>query len=57
MQAECQKTRFLILVIFEEITGEAAANSKTIIGRSPPQSRDLRKRHPETGFLAQTSRF
>ncbi|MBD1883084.1 hypothetical protein [Microcoleus vaginatus] len=52
-----QKTRFPTLVILEDFTGQAAANSKTIIDRSPPQSRDLRKRHPETGFLPQTSRF
>ncbi|MEG4848592.1 hypothetical protein QUB05_29650 [Microcoleus sp. F10-C6] len=41
----------------DEFAGEAAANSKNIIGRSPPQRRDLPKRHPETGFLPQTSRF
>ncbi|MEG4111609.1 MULTISPECIES: hypothetical protein [unclassified Microcoleus] len=40
-----------------DVKPEAAANTKTIISRSSPQSRDLPKRDPETGFLPQTSRF
>jgi predicted secreted Zn-dependent protease len=40
-----------MVVLLDEVNPEAAANSKKIISRSPPQIRDLGKRHPETGGL------
>ncbi|MEG4203408.1 hypothetical protein QUA20_05710 [Microcoleus sp. Pol7_A1] len=40
-----QKNRLLMLAFLGDVNPEAAANSKKIISRSPPQSRDLRKRH------------
>ena len=52
-----QKNRFLMLLLLDEVNPEAAAKSKKIISRSPPESRDLGKRHPETGCLPQTFRF
>jgi hypothetical protein len=52
-----QKNRFLMLLLLDEVNPEPAANSKKIISRSPPQIRDLGKRHPETKCLPQTFRF
>jgi predicted secreted Zn-dependent protease len=40
-----------MVVLLDEVNPEAAANNKKIISRSPPQIRDLGKRHPETGGL------
>ncbi|MEG4529525.1 hypothetical protein [Microcoleus sp. D2_18a_D3] len=57
MQPLGKKPDFRCWCSGRDVKPEAAANSKTIIGRSPPQSRDLGKRDPETGFLPQTSRF
>ncbi|MEG4444919.1 hypothetical protein QUB47_32270 [Microcoleus sp. AT9_B5] len=57
MHAQRQKPGFRCWCSGRDVKREAAANSKTIIGRSSPQSRDLPKRDPETGFLSQTSRF
>ncbi|MEG5062125.1 hypothetical protein QUB33_00570 [Microcoleus sp. B3-A4] len=57
MQALGKKPGFRCWCSGRDVKPEAAPNSKTIIGRSPPQIRDLGKRDPETGFLAQTSRF
>jgi hypothetical protein len=44
-------------VLLDEVNPEAAANRKKNISRLPPQSRDLGRRHPETGCLPQTFRF
>ncbi|MEG4301506.1 hypothetical protein [Microcoleus sp. D3_18a_C4] len=57
MQTQGKRPRFGCGRSGRDVNPEAAANSKTIIGRSPPQSRDLGKRDPKTGFLPQTSRF
>ncbi|MEG4267383.1 hypothetical protein QUA26_14370 [Microcoleus sp. Pol12A4] len=57
MQAQGEKPGFRCWCSGRDLKREAAANSKTIIGRSPPQSRDLPKKDPETGFLPHTSRF
>ncbi|MBD0312102.1 MAG: hypothetical protein ICV86_04220 [Microcoleus sp. T3-bin5] len=46
-----------MLVLLDEVNPEAGANRKKIISRSPPQIRDLGKRHPEIGCLPQTFRF
>ncbi|MEG3924454.1 MULTISPECIES: hypothetical protein [unclassified Microcoleus] len=57
MQTQGKRPRFGCGRSGRDVNPEAAANSKTIIGRSSPQSRDLPKKDPETGFLPQTSRF
>ncbi|MEG4271374.1 MULTISPECIES: hypothetical protein [unclassified Microcoleus] len=57
MQALAKKPGFRCWCSGRDVKPEAAANSKTIIGRSSPQSRDLRTKNPETGFIPPTSRF